>query len=199
MDARTTEIKITVRNDEVDDTREYTRTLDSWLEEDDGGSYGYKAALHQAGSDYSNDPYFGEEYYVTNVEVVNVGSTVAGYEEPKFVKFRENNDNEGESWNYWLQYNGNENELQKLKDYIDVNKDYFDVSYVLDMTPVSQYEVDVLVKHSDSGYNQYENRITGTYKFTEPEEKDLEFYENTNEYFFERWYKGGIKDSFTNG
>ena len=117
--------------------------------------------------------------------------------EPYFVRFRESNDNEGESWNFWLQLDGNEAELQKLQDALD-NNDLED-AYSLNMTAVPESEVDILVKHSDSGYMTYENKVTGKFKMPEPKldgDGLIANYEDANEYYFDTFYKGGIEDCF---
>ncbi len=63
----------------------------------------------------------------------------------EWYKFTEVNDNEGEEWNFYLLLNQEEvDHLQTLTD------DYF---YTLDVEPIPESEVDILVKHSsDDGY-----------------------------------------------
>lgn len=104
----------------------------------------------------------------------------------KFVKLTENNDNEGESWNFFLQLDGNEKALEQLA----VNINTFDdneESFELNLTPIDEADVDVLVKHTRQGYFDYENKVTGT--FTCP---DWEDYED----FIDDLYKGGIQRYF---
>lgn len=114
-----------------------------------------------------------------------------------FVKLTEHNDNEGESWNFWLQLDGNEDQLKQLESWIGTFDDYGE-GYELNMTPVPESEVDILVKHSDSGYMQYENKVTGTFTCPQPSEAVTsgnaggEGYEWLNDNF----YKGGIEGHF---
>lgn len=98
----------------------------------------------------------------------------------QFVRLTENNGWEGESWNFYLQLDGNEGALSRLLVLLDA--DAVDDEYELDLQPIEEWEVDTLVAHSDSGYLQYENKVLG--RFTCPEEwtDELE----------QKLYKGGI-------
>jgi len=114
----------------------------------------------------------------------------------KFVKFTEHNDWEGEDWNFWLQLDGNEAALKDLQSWLGTFDDDGE-QYELDMTPVDEKEVDMLVKHSGQGYMDYENKVTGTlevpqvqYKDTEPDLVEGQDWLNDN------FYKGDIKRHF---
>ncbi len=113
-----------------------------------------------------------------------------------FVKFIEHNDNEGEDWNFWLQLDGNSADLETLGEFL-AQFDEYGESYELDLTPVPESEVDVLVKHSGSGYMNYENKVTGT--LTLPE-IDLETVATDNdkgyEWLNDNFYKGSIAGCF---
>ncbi len=118
-----------------------------------------------------------------------------------FVKFTEHNDNEGESWNFWLQLDGNEDALARLKSIVDLQNDAgYDEEYTLDMTSVPENEVDILVKHSDSGYMNYENKSVG--KLTVPafDDKLFEYQDEIDQAVFD-WtgdnlYKGRVMEMF---
>lgn len=110
----------------------------------------------------------------------------------QFVKFTEHNDHEGENWNFWLQLDGNEKELNKLSDFLTKND--LEEQYDLDMTPVDEHEVDILVKHTDSGYMYYENKVTGT--FTMPEYEDDGLEDSAYEFANDNFYKGDIERCF---
>jgi len=97
----------------------------------------------------------------------------------KFVRFNETNDNEGETWTFWLQANGNEDQLDKLwnllidaaKNPDDEDEEDEDFAYDLsdrnEMT-LSEYDVDVLVKHAaGEGYMAAHHKVVG--KFTCPD------------------------------
>lgn len=98
----------------------------------------------------------------------------------EYIKFNEYNDNEGEDWNFYLQAEGNEKEIEKLKNLID-EADESETYRVTNF--IKENEVDVLVKHSDSGYMMFENKVTG--KMNIPENFEVD-----------NLYKGGITKLF---
>lgn len=109
----------------------------------------------------------------------------------EFVRFQESNDHEGETWNFWLQVDGNEAELDKLAAALKAWEEWADsgCEYQLFLEePVTESEVDILIKHSRSGYMRFENKVTGTLKVPE----DL-----PDEDQFDGLYKGGITGLFT--
>lgn len=110
----------------------------------------------------------------------------------KFVKFTENNDSEDETWNFWLQLDGNEDSLKDLGVWLNTFDDDNE-SYELNMAPVDESEVDVLVKHTGQGYMNYENKVVGKLKM--PPITDLDE-ENGYEWLNNNFYKGSIKDRF---
>lgn len=119
----------------------------------------------------------------------------------EFVKLTEKNDHEGESWNFWLQLDGNEKALERLKKIIDLAIDAgFAEEYSIDMTPVSEKEVDIVVKHTGQGYMDYNNKVTGT--LTLPDFDDALFnYEDEIDDEVFKWqndhlYKGGVRELF---
>lgn len=111
----------------------------------------------------------------------------------KFVKFTEHNDNEGEDWNHWLQLDGNEEALKQLQAWLGTFDDDGE-EYELDMTPVDESEVDILVKHSGQGYMDYENKVVG--KFTLPEVTQDHEDNNGFQWLNDNFYKGDIKRHF---
>ena len=79
----------------------------------------------------------------------------------EFVRYRERNPVENETWNWYLQYNGNGVELGFFYEAIK-NLPYVE----LDMeNKIPEKEVNVLVKHSDRGYLTYHNKMTGYFSF----------------------------------
>lgn len=114
----------------------------------------------------------------------------------KFVKFTENNDNEGESWNFWLQLDGNEAQLKELQSWLGTFDDDGE-SYELNMTPVDESEVDIVVKHTDQGYMDYNNKVTGVFTCPQPE-GDVANYEADEGWDFlsDNFYKGRIARHF---
>lgn len=113
-----------------------------------------------------------------------------------FVRFTEHNDSEGESWSFWLQLDGNRADLETLAELLD-QFDPEGTRYELDMAPVSETEVDTLVKYGGQGYMNYHNKVTGTFTISEI---DLELVA-TDDYAGYVWlndnfYKGDIARRF---
>lgn len=109
-----------------------------------------------------------------------------------FVKFTEINDNEGEEWNFWLQLDGNEAQLKELQAWLGTFDDDGE-SYNLDMSPVPEVEVDILVKHTGGGYMYYENKVTGTFTCPVPDTKEED---RGWEWLNDNFYKGDIQRHF---
>lgn len=79
----------------------------------------------------------------------------------RFLDFTEINDHEGETWRFWLQVDGNEEALEKLRGLI-VTADIGD-EYTLATEPVDESTVDSLVKYGRSGYRPFETKVTGVF------------------------------------
>lgn len=85
-------------------------------------------------------------------------------DEAVFAKFTEHNDWEGETWHHYLPVEGNEFFLARLSTII-LELDPEGEEFELDLENLlDESEVDVLVKHSDSGYMFYHNKVTGRMK-----------------------------------
>lgn len=108
--------------------------------------------------------------------------------ETMFVRLHEENDWEGERWNWWLQVAGNEVEISKLLGLLrkaEIEEE-FDLPFKLhpqDVEPESV--VDKLVEYAVSGYNDSDIKVTG--KFTCPEDLG---------YDCDQLYKGGVNNFF---
>lgn len=119
----------------------------------------------------------------------------------QYRRFNEKNDHEGETWAYWLQVDGNELELDKLRQLIEgaeapennggePSEEPYDSPYTLTDTVIPGFEVDVLVEHADTGtgYTAAHTKLSGT--FTCPEQAaDIMGLDDL-------FYKGSIKDFF---
>lgn len=104
----------------------------------------------------------------------------------QFVAFTEINEWEGEEWRFWLQLDGNEEELKRLKAQL-AEYDEDEHQFKLDLTPTLEWEVDALVGHADSGYMSFENKCIGILVVPEiTEDNPLHVY-----------YKGDIVKCFT--
>ena len=107
-------------------------------------------------------------------------------------RFIETNDNEGETWNFWLQVDGNMTGLAILGDVLDkVNEGWiYQQPFVLVNDQLEEHEVDLLVRHGDSGYMDQHNKVDGSLQlpkdFTSADEETVTDY----------LYKGGIRDFF---
>lgn len=109
-----------------------------------------------------------------------------------FVRFREYNDHEGESWNWWLQRDGNAEELATLFALLQSFRasSTYDLWYELHLGDVEgESDVDKLCEYADDGgrYNPAHNKVTGTFTCPTPEpDVDVD----------ELFYKGGIRAYF---
>lgn len=105
-------------------------------------------------------------------------------------RFIEVNDNEGATWDWWLQTDGNEIPMAHLSAHIQARREQ-DRWYPYELTEdvLLGPDVDVLVKHAEENYYPLSNRVDGT--LTLPEELDDEFDAEL--------YKGGIRDFFKDG
>lgn len=105
----------------------------------------------------------------------------------RFVPFFEENEWEGETWTFWLQLDGNEDELVRLYELLSDQE-----TYTLDLNDVESEEaVDRIVSRAYVGYYHSDNKVTG--KFVCPE--------NTSgfahsEFLDDKFYKGRIEDHF---
>jgi hypothetical protein len=75
-----------------------------------------------------------------------------------YVKFTEENDWEGETWHFYIPVAGNEVTLAVLAATLESSP--ID-SYTLDLTRIPEYEVDALVKHTDTGYMADHTKLDG--------------------------------------
>lgn len=106
-----------------------------------------------------------------------------------FGRFEEYNDHEGERWNWWLQLDGNKDELDKFVIMLDTTRDYaesvgYDFEYTvhaMDVEPESV--VDKLVQYAGVRYYASHNKVVGTFRCP-------------GDYDWEELYKGGIREYF---
>jgi len=80
----------------------------------------------------------------------------------------EENDWEGETWKFYIQVDGNEEAMEELSDIVSTHSEIT----LGDIIPES--EVDILVKHSDSGYMAYHNKVTGVLSFPDRESFEMD-------------------------
>jgi hypothetical protein len=100
-----------------------------------------------------------------------------------YVKFTERNDWEGEIWRFWIPLPGNEDILEKLKNALE---DSGFEEYSLDLTPIPEADVDVLVQHAEVGYMASHNKLCGLLRISD---EDLSKLLDNDDLF----YKGEIK------
>lgn len=105
----------------------------------------------------------------------------------QFIKFTERNEWEGETWRFYLQVDGNEEEITKLRRLLASYKVKPALSYTLDDGLLDEATVDALVDNGDDdGYMRAHNKVTG--RFACPDDLG----ERANEL-----YKGSIEEFFT--
>ena len=95
-----------------------------------------------------------------------------------FIRFTEHNDWEGESWNFYIPLEGNEEAIDRLRD--SVKKEG---AFEVGSRAYPETVVDLLCEESRSGYLVFENKLSGKLTFTG---------EESLERLFDRLYKGGI-------
>jgi hypothetical protein len=102
--------------------------------------------------------------------------------ENKYIKFTEENDSEGETWDFYIPVEGNM-EAIKLLDRCIASEEAED-EYCIDLLEIPENEVDILCKHTRSGYYDYENKLEGILRLPDISDSEL----------MGQLYKGGIKD-----
>jgi len=113
-----------------------------------------------------------------------------------FVKFTEHNDHEGEDWNFWLQLDGNHADLETLGEFLEQFDEYGE-TYELDMTPIPESEVDIVVKHSGQGYMSYNNKVSGILTLPEIDLDKVATDDDAGyEWLNDNFYKGYIARHF---
>lgn len=106
-----------------------------------------------------------------------------------YAKFTENNEWEGEEWHFYIPIEGNEGALRELLDALEsIGGEEEDSKYELDLTPIPENEVDILVKHTDSGYMDCHNKLSGVLTFKPDTLEDLK---GTDK---DPFYKGEIRE-----
>ncbi len=84
-----------------------------------------------------------------------------GGKEMNFIKMTEHNEWEGETWNFWLQLNGNEEAIRKL---IKLVKEDGDHTYSFDLESTNEKEIDILVDREDNNsYMALHNKVSGAF------------------------------------
>lgn len=108
----------------------------------------------------------------------------------EYVKFTERNDHEGETWVFWLRLEGNEAQLERLAELVELyGPEDEDSGFELSLeTRLDAHDVGVLVTHGGGGYMPYHTKVDG--RLVVPEES-IE-----GEALTHVLYKGGIKMLF---
>lgn len=105
-----------------------------------------------------------------------------------FVCFIEDNEWEGERWAFWLQVEGNEDQLEYLFTLLFKYADNLSETYILDLGDrESEHAVDRMVQRGQSGYMNSDNKVVGDMVI--PEFKDWEDLDRA-------LHKGGIEKFF---
>lgn len=110
-----------------------------------------------------------------------------------FVAFYEKCEWEGETWRFWLQVDGNEEVIESVRRHLanyndsDDDDDSEDSAWELSEEVLPEYDVNILVNNSMSGYMAYEHKVVGIMSIPDDFHTDLEQFLN----------KGGIRDMFS--
>ncbi len=107
-----------------------------------------------------------------------------------FVKVTERNDCEGETWTFWIQLAGNEEQLAHLNRLVEEN--VYDHILSVDMNCVEPEEaVDILLRHAVDGYWPSHNKLKGKLKLPrEPKKKTPGWFKK---YFYRNLHGGRIE------
>ena len=105
----------------------------------------------------------------------------------KYVKLTENNDWEGEEWNFFIPLDVNKEGLKLISDKLNENPQKSDCSITLHEEVFDEEEVDGLVKMSKCGYMHEYNKMTGSIK-------SERFYDLYIDDFLDLIYKGQLKN-----
>jgi hypothetical protein len=107
-----------------------------------------------------------------------------------FVRLREKNEHEGETYHYWLQVNGNEAALQELGEALADEFFTDEEEFTLRMEPQRpEHEVDVLVAEAEGTYMACSQKFTGRLQWPN-DQMSIDDWQDT-------LYKGSIKSCFT--
>lgn len=120
----------------------------------------------------------------------------------RFIKLTEENEWEGETWRFWLQVDGNEDELARLRGAIDSVAQLYDggePGCPFTLAALSQIKdesyVDTLIEQAeeeDGGYMASDDKVTGVLKVPDwPAPADF------GSQIEQDLYKGGIRELFT--
>ena len=82
-----------------------------------------------------------------------------------YFRFTEHNDNEGETWHFFIPKTENAVAVGNLKIFLEKNN--LEDEYVISDKLFSENEVEVLCDNTDSGYMDFNNQLSG--KLTLPE------------------------------
>jgi len=107
----------------------------------------------------------------------------------QFIQFTEVNDNEGETWSFWLQYDGNQQAIDDFRDLLDEAEEHADddeFPYTLTHNIEPESVVDKLVEYADEGYMASHNKVMGVFTCPDTLGEDADYL-----------YKGGITKHFT--
>lgn len=108
-----------------------------------------------------------------------------------FIKFTEVNDHEGETWYSWLQVDGNEEELSKLRALLEL---LGSEEYTLGYKQWGEEYIDFAVEEGGWGYMNTHTKVAG--RFVCPDIGDEQEPETIQEFCDEEFYKGGVENHF---
>lgn len=91
-----------------------------------------------------------------------------------YVTLTENCNWEGETWRFYIPLEGNQDALARLETALESFAEEEPETFELDLTPVPETEVDILVKHGgDATYMDSHNKLVGLLVIPDPKLAEL--------------------------
>jgi len=107
-----------------------------------------------------------------------------------YYRFTEHNDNEGETWHFYIPVEGNEETIKNLKIFLEENN--LEDEYEISNKVFTDNETEVLCDNTDSGYMDFNNQLFGKLILPKLEMHKDGYIED------DPLYKGGIAELMEN-
>lgn len=109
-----------------------------------------------------------------------------------YVKFTEHNEQEGETWHFWIPTAGNDAALREFAAALGARSDADgEWPYEMDLASAPEAEVDAVVKHADGDYMATHNKLAGLLVISPEAALRIRNGDPEGE---DELYKGGIRD-----
>lgn len=102
-----------------------------------------------------------------------------------YIIFEEHNEHEGETWRFYIKYQGNEQQIGYLRgDLKRLHEEYHDEDYTIFDKCIPEYKVDVLNELDEEGYMAKHNKIDGKLDYVRIMQEKIESYVVETEIMF---------------